>query len=175
MRNDIAAQLLGIRNRILLLKAGQPAVPVIDNPAVDQVVPHTGGIAIVCLPVIDHRRNARDKIIQTAVDQIKIRPAVQRAIVLVLPKMVADLHARAGIGKQLLPERLRYGSGHVDVNIVIGCGIKMRSRAGAADCNRLYIGMLLQRIQNPFRHCASLPSAAPPSWQMPASGVKYGS
>lgn len=47
-------QRIGIGNIKACLGLGQPSVPVVQNPAVQQIVPHTGGVAVVSIATEDN-------------------------------------------------------------------------------------------------------------------------
>ena len=121
------------------LGPGQPPVPVIENPAGAQVVPHAGGVAVPGLAPLHHVRHILYKFVQVSVEQVNVHAAGQRAVVLVLPEAVAQLHPAAEGGQQVPPDLLRDLPPAVEVHVVVGCLVVVRPRPGAPQGDGLHL------------------------------------
>lgn len=71
----------------------------------------------------DHAAHVGREPIQVAVQQVQIHTVAERAVVFVLPVVVADLHDRAIAGEQC-PARLFVNRcGAVEIHVVVGTGV----------------------------------------------------
>ena len=128
----------------------QASVPVVEDLAGEQIVPHAGGVPVPALAVLHHGGHVLDEIVQIAVKNVNINAVLQRAVVLVLPEVVADLHVPAVPAQKFPPDLLRHRGGAVEVDVVVGRFVVHLPRPGPAQGDGLHLGEGGQRPEQRF-------------------------
>ena len=125
LMDDICLQLGRVGDVESRFGLGKTAVPVVDNLAGKQIVPHAGGVAVIALKMLHYLGKPGGEVVQIPKQQVKVNAVAESAIVFQLPEVVAVFHI-GGIFAQDLPAGLLgNGSGAVKINIIIGRLVKI--------------------------------------------------
>ena len=117
--DNILPQRLRVWHIEALPQGGVAAVPVIENAAVQQIVPHTGGVAVTRVMQLCHRGNVPGEGIQIPVENVNGDAIQQDAVVLQFPEVIAQLHMTADQAKDLPAGLRRRNFRTVDIEIVV--------------------------------------------------------
>ena len=95
------------------------AIPIVNDFAGQQVMPHAGGVTVVSLETLYHIGNTGGEIIQIPEQQVEVNAVVQSAVVFQLPEVVAVFHVGSIFTQDFPTDFFRNGSGAVKIDVIV--------------------------------------------------------